>query len=221
MQADVAGGSPSDAPGYTTRVPLRWATPRAWAEDALREPERLLVDHAHCELGAAAAAQSLLARRPGHARLVERMGALAVEELQHFRRVHRLLRARGAALRPAERNPYVAGLHRCLTPRGAPAAEAEADVGMVDRLLVAALIERRSLERFELLAAVGTGEVGALYAELAPSEAGHASLFVELAAEFGPPDLVDARLDALGLAEAQLVAGLPPGPRIHAGPPRE
>ncbi|MFT7542728.1 MAG: tRNA isopentenyl-2-thiomethyl-A-37 hydroxylase MiaE, partial [Gammaproteobacteria bacterium] len=55
-------------------VPLHWSTPPAWAELALEQPQALLSDHAHCELGAAASAQSMLLRRPGDARLVESMG---------------------------------------------------------------------------------------------------------------------------------------------------
>lgn len=205
------------------KVGLTWHTPPAWAALALADPDALLSDHAHCELGAAAAAQSLLARRPANAQLVERMGALAVEELQHFRRVHKLLRARGADLTPAERNPYVAGLHKVISQareQSAPSADTTYDAGMVDRLLVAALVERRSLERFELLAAAkGAGELGTLYGELAPSEAGHASLFVELAETFGDEERVHARLAELAEAEGALIRRLPPASRIHSGPP--
>ena len=215
-------------------IPLYWHTPPSWAEAVLEEPDALLSDHAHCELGAAAAAQSLLARRPQDAFLVERMGAHAVEELQHFRRVHRLLRARGGTLVPAEKNPYVAGLHRLIasarqavpaaTSRptgGAPSPEG-GDRGMVDRLLVAALVERRSLERFELLAQCDPeGELAKLYSELGPSEAGHARLFGELALRLGPPERVALRLEELARAESELIGGLPFCPRIHSGPPRE
>ncbi|MFT5464114.1 MAG: tRNA-(ms[2]io[6]A)-hydroxylase [Planctomycetota bacterium] len=203
-------------------VPLHWSTPPAWAELALEQPQALLSDHAHCELGAAASAQSMLLRRPGDARLVESMGALAVEELQHFRRVNRLLRSNSWSLAPAEKNPYVSGLHRILKQdhaSGVSQTTPDYDASIVDRLLVAALIERRSLERFELLAeADSDGDIGRLYAELGPSEAGHARLFVELAQRFGPPDQVTARQGELSRAEGELIQGLPSGPRIHAGP---
>lgn len=192
---------------------LAWSTPRAWAAAALAEPLELLSDHAYCELGAAASAQGLLARRPGDSRLVERLGAHAAEELRHFRQVHRLLVELGGALGHARKNPYAEGL-LAHVERGA--------AGFLDRLLVFALIERRSLERFELLAAVG-GErahpLAPLYAELAPSEAGHAALFLELARERAPAAEVEARLAAWLAREARLIAGLPAGPRIHAGPP--
>jgi len=194
---------------------LAWSTPPAWADAALAEPLALLSDHAHCELGAAAAAQGLLARRPEDARLVERLSALAQEELAHFRRVHRLLCSLGGALEPVRKNPYAEGL-LALAERGPR--------NLLDRLLVAALIERRSLERFELLARAATGqaplaELADLYGELAPSESGHAHLFVELARDAYGAGAARERLAFWVEREAALVSALPFVPRIHSGPP--
>lgn len=192
---------------------LAWSTPRGWAAAALAEPLALLSDHAYCELGAAASAQGLLARRPDDCRLVERLGAHAAEELRHFRQVHRLLVELGGTLGHARKNPYAEGLLASVE-RGA--------AGFLDRLLVFALIERRSLERFELLAEVG-GEsdhpLAPLYAELAPSEAGHAALFLELARERAPESEVEARFALWRTREARLISALPGGARIHSGPP--
>jgi len=197
----------------TLALELAWTTPRAWAEEALEQPHALLSDHAFCELGAAAAAQGLLARRPEDSSLVERLGAHASEELRHFRQLHRLLVVFGGTLEYVRRNPYAEGL-LAHVQRG-PA-------GLVDRLLVFGLIERRSLERFQLLAEVA-GErespLSALYAELAPSEAGHAALFLELARERTPPDELELRLARWTERESHLIAGLPFGARIHSGPP--
>lgn len=196
---------------------LAWSTPRAWAAAALEEPLALLSDHAYCELGAAAAAQGLLTRRPEDSRLVERLAAHASEELRHFRQVHRLLVELGGTLAPVRTNPYAEGL-LAHVERG-PA-------GLVDRLFVFGLIERRSLERFELLAEAAAGasgcarELAPVYAELAPSEAGHAALFLELARERIPPAELEARLHRWIEREAALVARLPFAPRIHSGPPR-
>lgn len=191
---------------------LGWATPRAWAEAALAEPLALLSDHAYCELGAAAAAQGLLARRPEDSALVERLGAHASEELRHFRRVHRALVELGGVLGPVRTNPYAEGL-LARVERG-PA-------NLVDRLLVFGLIERRSLERFELLAAAAEprGPLATLYSELAPSEEGHAALFLELARERCDPRELAARLERWVAREAELAASLPFAPRIHSGPP--
>lgn len=194
---------------------LAWTTPRAWAEEALRQPLALLSDHAYCELGAAAAAQGLLARKPDDARLVERLAAHASEELRHFRQVHRLLVELGGTLDYVRKNPYAEGL-LAHVQRG-PA-------GLVDRLLVFGLIERRSLERFQCLAEAAAASeqqsrLAALYSELAPSEAGHAALFLELARERVPPAELELRLAGWIEREARLIRGLPFAARIHSGPP--
>jgi len=190
---------------------LGWETPAGWAPAVLEEPLALLSDHAYCELGAAAAAQGLLARRPGDAALVERLGAHASEELRHFRQVHRKLVELGGTLGPVRQNPYAEGLL---------AGVERGTAGLLDRLLVFALIERRSLERFTRLAeAAPEGPLASLYTELAPSEAGHAALFLELARERFPAEEVEPRLARWTAREAALVRGLAFGPRIHSGPP--
>lgn len=190
---------------------LAWETPAAWATAALAEPLRLLDDHAHCELGAAAAAQALLMHNPHRSKLVDRLGALVIEETRHFRQVHALLVDRGGRLSHPRKNAYVEGL-RAWIRRG------HEDV-LLDRLLVAGAIELRSLERFELLAAHAADvELRDLYAELGPSERGHALLFGELAADlFG--DRVEARARDLEAHEASVARDAPAGPRVHAGPP--
>ena len=192
---------------------LAWETPAPWAERVLEEPLALLDDHAHCELGAAAAAQSLLTRSRGNSALVERLSALALEELRHFKSVHRLLVARGGALQPPRTNPYAEALVRA-AGRGARS--------LLDRLLAGALIERRSLERFELLHAAARGRdpgLAELYAELAPSEAGHGTLLVGLARELFPEEDVDGRLCEWIAREGELIRSLPFAARIHSGPP--
>lgn len=192
---------------------LAWRTPAGWAEAALAEPRALLSDHAHCELGAAAAAQGMLARKPEQNELVERLTAHALDELRHFKQVHRLLRDLGGALEPVRVNAYAEALtSRC--ERGAR--------NLLDRLLVAAVIERRSLERFELLAAAAAERqptLAELYRELAPSEAGHAALFVELARDLFPGEDVAGRLARWIAFEGETIRRLDFGPRIHSGPP--
>jgi tRNA-(ms[2]io[6]A)-hydroxylase len=197
----------------TDALELGWATPRAWAEAALADPPALLSDHAFCELGAAAAAQGLIARQPGDDELVERLGAHASEELRHFRQVHRRLVELGGRLAPVRRNPYAEGLL---------AGVARGPEGLVDRLLVFGWIEARSRERFELLALVGEergSPLAGLYAELAPSEAGHAALFLALARGRCGADGLEERLARWRAREARLIQALAFEPRIHSGPP--
>lgn len=192
---------------------LALPTPAAWASAVLERPLELLSDHAHCELRAAAVGQSLILRRTTDAEYAARLGAHAAEELAHFRRVLRVLHARGGALLPAQPNPYMEGLDR--------RAAVTRSSGLLDRLLIAALIERRSLERFELLRDAADGELATLYAELGPSERGHALAFVELARRVAPAAEVDARLAELVPLEAQAMDAAPFAPRMHSGPPAE
>lgn len=193
---------------------LAWTTPAGWGARTLAEPMALLSDHAHCELRAASSAQTLLTRNPGRTQLLDRLAALAIEEMSHFRRVVALLVERGGTLGPSRANPYVEGLRRhaatTRTPEGAP---------LLDRLLVSALIERRSRERFELLEAEACDpELRRLYADLGPSEAGHGILFVDLAHAYHPPQAVEQRLGELSAFEGELVRSLPFAARIHSGP---
>ena len=195
-------------------IPLTWETPRAWASGALENPLELLIDHAHCELGAASTAQTLIVRYADIDPLVDRFSALAAEELRHFRRVHRLLRERGGVLRAPGPNPYAGGLVRAID-RSAPEA-------LVDRLIVSGLIERRSLERFELLAEACTDvQMGEMFRELGPSEMGHAIMFIDLARVLFPAVDVDQRLAQWTQHEGEWIAGLPFASRIHSGPPRD
>ena len=196
---------------------LRSPTPPAWANRVLEDPVALLADHAQCELGAASAAQALVHRHPGQARLVDRMAALAIEELVHFRRVVALLESLGGELGEFTESPYVTGLHRAARARAPRRGERER---LLDRLLVGGLVEARSCERFELLArAAGEPEIAALYGELGPSERGHAELFPRLAAELFGAERAAERAAELADAEAELIAGLPFAPRMHSGPP--
>lgn len=197
-------------------IELRWRTPPAWVAEVEREPLALLSDHAHCELGAAAACQALIVRNPGRDELVRELSETARTELEHFELVVRHLHRRGARLGHAEPNPYTAGLSRAAAQAPAPG-----ELGvLLDRLLVAGLIEARSLERFHLLATeLGDPELAALYRGLMASEARHRALFQRLALSYFEPERVAARLEELVEMEAACIAGLPGGPRIHSGPP--
>lgn len=200
-----------------SEIELAWRTPEAWGAAVFADERTLLSDHAHCELRAAITGQSLILRRTTDADYASRLGAHAAEELAHYRRVLRVLHARGGDLQPAHPNPYMEALQRdAATTRTS---------GLLDRLLIASLIERRSLERFEMLGraaeARGDEELAALYAELGPSERGHALLFVELATRIAPEDEVLARLDVLIPIEARAIQAAPFAARVHSGPPAE
>ena len=196
---------------------LAYATPPEWARAAAADPLGLLSDHAHCELQAAVACKALIARYPDRSALVDLAAAVVSEEMEHFRQVLALLRELGGELRDGGPNPYVDGLRR--------AAGKSKQYALLDRLLFAALIERRSCERFELLAETDAEpRLVELYARLAPEEIEHQRLFLdaarhEAAADGLPEGAVDERLAHLVELEGALVPRLDFGPRMHSGPP--
>lgn len=197
-------------------APAAFATPPAWAAAQLPHRAELLVEQAHLEKKAAAAAMQFLFRVPAPAPALRALSALAREELVHFERTLKLLDRRGVAFGPQAPSPYAErlkqGCARTMPDR------------LVDELLVAAVIEARSHERMALLAAALHGvddELAAFYADLVDAEARHAPTYVELAGHVLPPDVVAARHGALLAHEALVLGALPFAPRLHSGlPPR-
>lgn len=182
-------------------------TDDAWVDAALADIPRLLSDHAHCEMKAATNALSLAVRYGDRPELVQALSAIAEEEVAHFRRVHALLVERGLPLGTPPVDPYAAALRKSAEVGRGPSA-------LVDRLLVAALIEARSCERFRLLAERCTDpEPRAIWRELLASEAGHYRTFLDLAIAEGARDGATAdevreRLSLLAVREADIVGRL-------------
>lgn len=190
-------------------------TDDAWVEAALADIPRLLSDHAHCEMKAATNALSLVVRHPADLGLVRALTDLAREELDHFRRVVAFLERRNLSLGSPPVDLYAAELRKAMSrlPRS-PLPPVS------DRLLVGAIIEARSCERFKLLLAAfppgAPPDLRTFYDELFTAEARHYRTYVDLAilaARTMVPDpdaahLVQARLGALAEAEGKIVADL-------------
>jgi tRNA 2-(methylsulfanyl)-N6-isopentenyladenosine37 hydroxylase len=191
---------------------LKVPTDAAWAGAAMGDLDAVLIDHAHCEMKAASNALSLAARHPGDAELAMALTSLAREEIEHFQRVLAMLVERGVTLGPPPVDAYAAELRKAA---GELPREHHDGSPLVDRLLVSALIEARSCERFKLLAEATAAEPArasehALWSELLAAEARHYRTFVDLAARAAGGDRarVEARLDAMADAEAKIVTGL-------------
>jgi len=188
-----------------TELALRSKTPAAWAERVLA-PENLpgfLADHAVCELQAAVYALSLVGSYPGVPGLADALSALAAEELTHFRKATREATRAGAKLPTKRRNYYVAGL------RAACRSGAEPARGL-DLLLVAALIEARSHERFErLLETLTDTRLAKFYGELAEAEARHGPVYLDLAKAHAGESATAKRLDEMLDVEAAALAAVP------------
>lgn len=188
---------------------LRHQTPLSFVARFESNLEEMLLDHAHCEKKAATAALGLIAKYPDYVELVEMMAEITEEEMLHFQQVLGIMRTRGWAYRGARGSAYAGRLHRHV--------RSGFDEGMVDRLLVAALIEARSCERFALLGEHLTDpELQSFYAALFESEARHYATYVKLAMARYPEVAVRARLDQLLAVEAALVAEGEDLPRLHA-----
>ena len=204
--------TPSDSAGDL--LPLHSRTPIGWGRAVLAQPISLLIDHAFLEKKAATNALELLTRWPNDwlDGWVEAMTAVARDEVAHLVQVTRILSNKGGRLDRFHKNPYANAL-RQLVRRGDPKE-------LLDRLLVAALIEIRSCERFSVLAAVSTdSELAAFYHSLYSSELGHYRLFLHLARRFTSERALEARWQQMLEAEAEILAAQEPGPRVHSGVP--
>lgn len=188
-------------------------TPEAWLEEALERLPELLLDHANCELKAASSALGLLYRYPERSALAQRMSRLAREELRHFEQVRALMDERGVAFERLTASRY-AGTLRDAVRRGEPER-------LLDLLLVGALIEARSCERFARLAPRLPAGLGRFYAGLLASEARHFEHYLQFArTESGvSAATLEARLAELLAIESKLVREPDPQFRFHSGPP--
>lgn len=198
-------------------LPLRWKTPDSWAGAVLSRPLELLNDHAHLEKKAASNALELLNRWPEPSppeNWVAAMTAVARDEVEHLAVVSRLLARRGGRLTKQHSNPYTSAL-RALVRQGEGPAE------LVDRLMISALIEARSCERFRILGetCADDAELRKLYRALWASEHGHYLSFLHLAEQIQSEELVARRWEEMLDAEAAIIAAQPAGPRMHSGLP--
>lgn len=184
-------------------------TDAAWLERVRDNLEDVLLDHAHCEKKAAGAALKLLFAYPQHGFIQAPLSALAREELEHFDEVQHLLAKRGIRYRSQSASEYGARLHAHV--RGGEPERA------LDVLLVGALIEARSCERFKLLAeGLEDAELASFYDRLLASEARHHGLYVRLANELVGDTIARERLSELASIEAGILATPGVRPRLHS-----
>lgn len=182
--------------------------PRWLAQVDVHLPE-VLIDHAHCERKAAAAAMQLLNHYVENQELCREMSGIVNEELEHFQMVLDLLNRRGIRFRRQKQSNYGSQLHALVRNEEPGRA--------VDRLLVASLIEARSCERFSKLAEhVDDAELADFYASLFESEARHHTTYVRLAKQFASEEEVKQRLAELAAEESRIIARGDELPRMHS-----
>ena len=182
-----------------------------WTDIANKNIHEILVDHAYCEQKAASSGISIIVQYPEKERLVEVLTAIVAEEWSHFDRVLQELRKRGMALGPQRKDEYVIKLYALIIQGGSREHQ------VVEKLLINALIEARSCERFRLLSKeISDPGLSEFYHELMVSEAGHYKTFLSLAKEFMDPEVVEVRWRQILVAEAEIVKHLEVrGDRMH------
>ena len=187
---------------------LRVPTQKQWLEVVLGDFDDFLIDHAACERKASATGMSFVVRYPDQTPLLEPLIEFAREELEHFHRVFQVVTARGLTLKPDYKDEYVNGLLGQVR-RGGEAL-------LLDRLLVAGIVEARGCERLRLVAeAPLSDDLKDLYADLGRAEARHHALFFRLARLIAPEPDVRQRADQLLDYEAELVQRLPLRAAVH------
>ena len=188
---------------------LHTPTPDHWFDKVKSNLEELLLDHAHCEKKAAGVAMNLLFAYVDLPDLARELPEIVREELDHFEQVFDQIRKRGWAWRKLRPSRYGERLHQLIR-------KDEPGKG-VDRMLVAALIEARSCERFGILRdQLADRELADFFGSLYESEARHHGTYVRLACLMAPREEVRLRLEELAREESTIIIDGEDLPRIHA-----
>lgn len=195
-------------------APALSPSPDGWLDAVLTQFDEFLKDHASCEKKASGMAMAVASHYPDQPRLLNAMVDLAVEELNHYREVIRLLLARNITPGPDSKDPYINELNQHV--RRGPANF------LLDRLLMGAVVERRGAERFALVAAglarqthTDAPGLARFYRSIAASEHRHWELFYRLAREHCDPGQVAPRFAELTRIEGDIMLRQPLRPALH------
>ncbi len=190
---------------------LQIKTPEAWLHYAANHIPLLLLDHAHCERKAAASAINFISKYPEKDELVAVMSPLAREELLHFEKVIDIMCHRGISFAPLPPSDYGAQLHKRVTIKNNA-------LRLRDQLIVGAIIEARSCERFNsLIPYITDKDLAKFYSTLVRSEARHFEDYLRLAKLYGGD--IDNRLAEFLAIENQFINSNDTVFRFHSGIP--
>lgn len=196
---------------YEYMLGLKLPTDPRWVNLAEKTLEDILTDHAYCEQKAATACISLIQLFPDYEDMVEQLAPIVTEEWGHFRMVLIELKKRGLKLGRQRKDEYVNAL------LGFQKKGGSRNDRLVERLLVCALIEARSCERFRTLSIhLDAEELRQFYHKFMVAEAGHYRLFIDLAKQYGEEEFVKKRWQEYLDFEKELMASLEVrGDRVH------
>lgn len=190
---------------------LELPTDPRWVNIAEKSIGEILIDHAYCEQKAASSCISLIVQYPDKEKLVEMLTPVVGEEWSHFERVIEELKKRNIPLGKQRKDEYVEAIRNILKKGGSREEQ------LVEKLLMNALIEARSCERFKILwKNIPDQGLSKFYYELMVSEAGHYRGFLALAKEYRPASEVMKRWQEILSDEAEIVKNLEVrGDRMH------
>jgi len=179
---------------------LKLPTDPRWVNIVEKNIEEVLTDHAYCEQKAASNAISIIVKFPQYSEVVEAMGELVKEEMEHFQMVHRELLKRNLVLGKERKDEYIHDLLSFIRKGG------NEEQQFVERMLFAAMVEARSCERFRLLSEeLADPELRVFYRELMESEARHYMMFLNFAKKYATKIDVDVRWKEFLKYEATLM----------------
>ncbi len=189
---------------------LKFETATSWAEIAKDNLQQILTDHAFAEQKAASNAVSIIINYSEETALVTEMSKIAIEEMEHFKMVHDLMIARGMVLGREQANNYAKSLQSFFNKTK------DRSEALIQRLLVAALIEARSCERFKVFSEnLKDQELSDFYKDLMISEANHYTTFLGFARIYQDRKIVDKKWEDLLVYEAAMMKNRGNSAKIH------
>jgi tRNA-(ms[2]io[6]A)-hydroxylase len=189
---------------------LKLVTDPKWVTIVESNIEEILTDHAWCEQKAATNIITIITYNSEHVDLVTDLLEIAKEEIEHFQRVHNIIKERGLTLGRERKDHYVNELFKFLKKDGSR------NDAFVDRLLFSAMIEARSCERFKVLSQnIEDKELAAFYKELMISEAGHYTTFLRFAKKYSEKVNVDNRWQEWIDFEGELITNYGKKETVH------
>ncbi len=190
---------------------LKLATDPRWVKLAEKSIEEILIDHAYCEQKATSTCISIIINFPEYKDVVKELTPIVSEEWSHFKMVLNELDKRGLSLTRMRKDEYVSQLSKAMIKGG------NHNDRLVEKLLLAGLIEARSCERFRLLSLhISDDNLKEFYHKLMISEAGHYRLFLDLATKYSSEKYVKKRFDEMLDLEAKILQSFElRGDRVH------
>ena len=191
------------------KLELKYTTPVEWAQNAVKDIDSFLQDHADAERKVANMCLSLIAKYPNRVKIIDELIQISVEELLHFKQVYELIRYRGNELNGVfQKDPYIKGLMSIV--------RSDRDQLFMDRLIIASVAELRGSERFKLISEVIEDQkIAKFYKNLHLQELEHIDSFINMAKCYFDEKEVNQRVEQVLIKEGEVSANLPWRSAIH------